>query len=221
MQSHWLNKKNNDNLIIFFAGWSFDFKPFEFLDCGNFDVLMFYDYSSDDYNCKVMDIIGKYKQYFLIAWSMGVYKAWSLRNILPDFSKKVAINGTPFPVHDEFGILNKVFLITLKNAEMGFKGKFYQNIFNLEDEYERYKQNPIERTIENRVQELHILYDDLKCNVKKYQNYYNLAMISRYDKIIPTKNQLNFWNSRTKVIMLESGHFPYYNFKSWNDIICN
>ena len=40
MQLHWLNKQNNDKLIIFFAGWSFDYKPFEFLDCEVFDVTL-------------------------------------------------------------------------------------------------------------------------------------------------------------------------------------
>ncbi len=27
MKSFWLNKQNNKNLIVFFAGWSFDEKP--------------------------------------------------------------------------------------------------------------------------------------------------------------------------------------------------
>ena len=42
MEYHWLNKQNNDKLIIFFCGWSFDYKPFERLDCLNYDVLFVY-----------------------------------------------------------------------------------------------------------------------------------------------------------------------------------
>ena len=40
MQYFWLNKKNNDNLIVFFCGWSFDYKPFESLDFGENDILV-------------------------------------------------------------------------------------------------------------------------------------------------------------------------------------
>ena len=46
MQYYWLNRQNNKNLIVFFAGWSFDSKPFEFLSCGDCDVLFVYDYSA-------------------------------------------------------------------------------------------------------------------------------------------------------------------------------
>ena len=45
MKSCWLNNQNNENLIVFFAGWSFDEKPFKFLQCNDFDVLFVYDYN--------------------------------------------------------------------------------------------------------------------------------------------------------------------------------
>ena len=40
-----LNKQNNKNLIVFFAGWSFDEKPFGNLVCDGFDILFIYDYN--------------------------------------------------------------------------------------------------------------------------------------------------------------------------------
>ena len=45
MKSFWLNKQNNKNLIVFFTGWSFDYHPFQYLDCEKFDVLFIYDYN--------------------------------------------------------------------------------------------------------------------------------------------------------------------------------
>ena len=54
MQFHWLNKQNNKKLIIFFAGWSFDYKPFEFLKSEDFDILMAYDYS--DISTKIPEL---------------------------------------------------------------------------------------------------------------------------------------------------------------------
>lgn len=216
MQYHWLNKQNNDKLIIFFAGWSFDDKPFKFLNCKDFDVLMFFDYNNFD-----LTKISTYKEYYLITWSMGVFVAYQLKDILPKFKKKIAINGTPFPVNDEFGIPYKPFLLTLKHAKIGLEGKFYQNIFNNSEEYKRYIYAPVERSIENRVEELQSIYDKIKLTEKIYTKYYNKAFISKNDKIIPPKNQINFWQTyNTDFEILDGGHFPYYNFKSWNEILC-
>lgn len=216
MQSHWLNKQNNDKLLIFFAGWSFDYKPFEFLDCEDYDVLMFYDYNDFE-----LPDIADYNDYYLVSWSMGVFTAYQMRNELPDFTKKIAINGTPFPVDDKFGIPQKPFLLTLRHAKTGLEGKFYQNIFDKPEEFVRYMQSAVERTIDNRVEELKSLYDKIKENTDNRNDavlYYDKALVSSNDKIIPTKNQLNFWQDKAEIIV--SGHFPFYNFKSWNEILC-
>ena len=215
MQSHWLNKQNNNKIIIFFTGWSFDYMPFEFLNCEDFDVLIIYDYNDLE-----LPQIPEYKEYFLISWSMGVYTSYLLKDKLPKFTKKIAINGTPFPVNDEYGIPLKPFILTLRHAKTGLEGKFYQNIFNSEEEYARYNKTQVERTIENRVSELNNLYSKIKSTEISYQNYFDTAIISNNDKIIPTKNQINFWEGKAEIKTVESGHFLYYNFTSWNEILC-
>ena len=217
MQFHWLNKQNNSKLIIFFAGWSFDENPFKFLACENFDVLIVYDYSTIDEN---IEKFTSYKEINLIAWSMGVFVAYLLKDKLPKFNKKIAINGTPFPVNDEFGILVKPFLLTLRHARTGLEGKFYQNIFDTKEEFEKYSTMSVNRSIENRETELKSLYDKIRSAEINYNKFYDKALISSRDKIIPTQNQINFWQNNAEIEMLESGHFPYYNFKSWNEILC-
>ena len=79
---------------------------------------------------------------------------------------------------------------------------------------------PVERTIDNRTSELNSLYKMIKNMNINYNGYYDKALISSKDKIIPAKNQINFWSQHTSYDIIESGHFPYYNFTSWNDIIC-
>ncbi len=217
MQFHWLNKQNNSKLIIFFAGWSFDENPFKFLACENFDVLIVYDYSTIDEN---IEKFTSYKEINLIAWSMGVFVAYLLKDKLPKFNKKIAINGTPLPVNDEFGIPVKPFLLTLRHARTGLEGKFYQNIFDTKEEFEKYSTMSVNRSIENRETELKSLYDKIRSAEINYNRFYDKALISSRDKIIPTKNQINFWQNNAEIEMLESGHFPYYNFKSWNEILC-
>ena len=249
MQYHWLNKADNDKLIVFFAGWSFDYKPFEFLNCEDSDVLMIYDYNIiSDIDEILQSVIlsdseeshkirpqndNFYKHKYLITWSMGVFVAYLLRNSLPEFDKKIAINGTIFPVDDNFGIPQKPFLLTLKHARIGLEGKFYKNIFNKNEEYERYTKSPVSRSIENRINELNELYKLIKENSNKnldilnqvqndnlFEKYYDKAIVSLSDKIIPPKNQINFWQTfETPFETIESGHFPYYNFKSWKELL--
>ena len=221
MQYFWLNKKNNNNLIVFFCGWSFDSKPFEILDCDDNDVLVIFDYTT----IEAFDIdLSEYKSKQLITWSMGVYVAYYLREYLPDFELKLAINGTPFPVDNEYGIPQKTFDLTLKYVDSGLKGKFQQNLFKNYSDFELYLKNPVQRTIENRAMELIALDRFIKNHSFGYDNFYDCAMISASDKIIPTRNQIKCWEKlEIPSVILDDGHFPFFRFKSWKEIIekCN
>ena len=225
MQYHWLNRQNNNKIIIFFFFFCFDYKPFEFLNCKDFDVLFIYDYSEVDRIDNIdfiqnnTGISDKYEKKFLITWSMGVFAAFLLKTSLPEFEKKIAVNGTPFPVNDNFGIPQKPFLLTLRHAKTSLEGKFYQNIFDNKEEFERYSKNQVSRTIENRVEELKALYNKIKTTEIQYNEFYDFALISRNDLIIPTKNQINFWKDNAPYKLLDCGHFPFYNFTGWDEII--
>lgn len=221
MQYYWLNDRNKENrkkLIIFFCGWSFDNYPFKTLDCGDYDILMFYDYK----NHNIPIEIPQYEEYYLVTWSMGVYIAYLLKDMLPDFKLKIAIDGTPFPIHNELGIPERTFELTLRNVDTGLQGKFQRNLFKEEKDYEKYLQNPVQRKIPEQAQELRDLKDFISKADISYEKYYDRAIISETDKIVPTKNQVNCWKNRASVIMIDSGHFPFYSFNGWDDILkCN
>lgn len=223
MKSYWLNKTNPQTfkkLIVFFAGWSFDYNPFLSIKADDFDILMLYDYNDLDLPEDINEI-SKYENKTLIAWSMGVFVAPKFKNILNDFDKKIAINGTQTPVDNDFGIPVKMFELTLRHAEKGLSGKFYQNVFLTEEEYERYSKSEVQRSVSNRVSELENLYNLIK-NDKNIntEDFYDMALVSDYDKIIPPKNQIaSHKTNNVSTITIPYGHFPYYNFESWNDII--
>lgn len=220
MKSCWLNNQNNENLIVFFAGWSFDEKPFKFLQCNNFDVLFVYDYN--DFKLpEELKNIKNYKHKYLITWSMGVFVANLFKNLFSDFEYKMAINGTISPVDNEFGIPIKMFELTLKHAKIGLEGKFYKNVFQTEEEFQEYSKTPVGRTIENRVSELENLYTEIK-NYKELeiQKFYDFAIVSDFDKIIPPKNQIASHNqNKARVLSLPYGHFPFYHYSKWNEIL--
>ena len=219
MKTSWLNKQNKKSLIVFLAGWSFDENPFKTLEAYDYDVLFVYDYNDMEIP-KEFETFNNYENKILIAWSMGVYVAFKLRNLFDNFDKKIAINGTVTPVDDNFGIPVKIFELTLKHAQKGLEGKFYQNVFLNQVEYEKYIKNPVQRPIENRVSELENLYSLIKNDsCKKAEKFYDYALVSEYDRIIPTQNQ-NESHKRnlTQVITLPFGHNPFYNFNDWDEI---
>lgn len=215
-----LNKQNNKNLIVFFAGWSFDEKPFGKLVCDGFDILFIYDYNELNLP-KELENLQNYEHKYLLAWSMGVFVAYEFRNLFEDFDYKIAINGTITPVDNEFGIPVKMFELTLKHAATGLAGKFYQNVFKNSEEFEMYSKTLVRRTIENRVSELENLYNIIKMkDYKKAESFYDCAIVSDFDKIIPPKNQIaSHQKNNEPIITLPFGHFPFYNFTSWSEII--
>ena len=215
-----LNKQNNKNLIVFFAGWSFDEKPFGKLVCDGFDILFIYDYNELNLP-KELENLQNYEHKYLLAWSMGVFVAYEFRKLFEDFDYKIAINGTITPVDNEFGIPVKMFELTLKHAATGLAGKFYQNVFKNSEEFEMYSKTLVRRTIENRVSELENLYNIIKMkDYKKAESFYDCAIVSDFDKIIPPKNQIaSHQKNNEPIITLPFGHFPFYNFSSWSEII--
>ncbi len=220
MKSVWLNKQNNKNLIVFFAGWSFDEKPFITLNNTGYDILVVYDYNSLFIPEELKDF-STYENKTLITWSMGVFVACKLKNLFSDFNRKIAINGTTSPVDDIYGIPIRMFELTLKHAQKGLEGKFYQNLFSTDEEYQLYASYPVQRPIENRVSELEKLYTLIENeNNLESVGFYDLAIVSDLDKIIPPKNQIECHNKNsTPVITVPYGHFPYYHFASWKEII--
>lgn len=219
MKSCWLNKQDNKNLIVFFTGWSFDEKPFFKLGCSNSDVLFIYDYNDLSVPNELLKL-SNYTNKTLITWSMGVYVAYLLKDLFKDFETKVAINGTVTPVDNDCGIPIKMFELTLKHAAKGLEGKFYQNLFTDEKHFGLYMQNPVERSIENRVSELENLYKQIKTSVSDYEKFYDFSIVSEFDKIIPAKNQIaSHQKNNVPIVTLNCGHFPFYEFSSWDEII--
>ncbi len=215
MKHSWLNKNGNSELLIFFAGWSFDEKPFKFLDTDGLDVVVLYDYRDLGLDADFSD----YEKYYLATWSMGTYIAALLKDKLPKFERTVALNGTTMPIDNEYGIPKRTFDLTLKYAAEGLKGKFYENVFYGEEQLKKYWAAPVERTIENRVEELQRLKESIVENRVDAYGFYKIAYVSENDKIIPPRNQHNAWEELgVSVIILPDGHFPFYNFKSWKEI---
>ena len=209
MQFNWLNKQNNSKLIIFFNGWGMNQSAINHLNYNDYDILEINDYYN--FNFKFPNF-SNYQEKYLIAWSMGVYISNLFYNIFKDFTSKIAIAGTTQIINDNFGIPIKIYNLTIKLFNEQSCQKFLNNMFNGKID----NKIKISKTIKELKEEL-ISIQQLKIN---QTINFNKAIIPLQDKIIPTKNQLNFWQKQNiKLEKINSSHYPFNYYQSWQEIL--
>ena len=209
MKYKWLNKKNSEKLIIFFNGWGMDDFVVSKLDCEDYDVIVFYDYNDLSLDINLSD----YKEKHLIAWSMGVMIA-----TLFDFGEvksSVAIAGTPYPIHNEYGIPERIYNLTIKGFSEKSAAKFMERMFTESPQWNKFS----DRTTESQKSELVKMLE-----YKPNENFvYSKVIIPDNDLIIPTKNQVNYWSkyigNKLYLERINSGHCPFLLFNSWAEIL--
>lgn len=206
MNYKWLNKTNCEKLILFFNGWGMDENIVSDLDFDGYDVLMFYDYNnlSLDFDKSVLD---NYKSKHIIGWSMGVMVA-----TLFDFEhdSATAISGTPFPIHNEYGIPLKIYNLTLKGFSETSVKKFMARMFLDAPNPEKFSS----REFENMKTELESLAE-YKSNP---EFKYTRVLLPTKDCIIPPKNQINYWKD-FGYEEITSAHCPFMLYKKWSELI--
>lgn len=217
MKSLWLNKKNENNkLILFMNGWAMNETAVSNLQFKDYDVLMVNDYSSiePDFFSNLLsdEALKKYSQKYLVCWSMGVYAANLYCDFLSKFDKKIAINGTTKIIDDEFGIPKRIYKVTVKFLNEDSCDKFIKNMFD------NGKINPNIKITKS--------LDELKNELISIQNFkiekelaFDKAIISLEDRIIPSKNQIAFWENKTEIQTINSTHCPFECFKFWDELL--
>ena len=219
MRQFYLNN-NSKTLIAFFCGWGSDEIPYLPLKTGC-DMLFCSDYT--EIPEKIDFDFSKYEKKYLMAFSFGVYAAGlcAQRGILPKFDKKIALNGTLMAVDEEFGVPEKKFLLSMKMDETTVK-KFRARLFHDENDLKIFEANLPNRTAKSCTDEL-IAVQKYVHEIPYPKLDFDLIYTGKYDKVIPVKNQKNFWQNKCSctTIDLESGHFPFYRFKCFEEIVEN
>ena len=208
MQYKWINKTNNNNLIVFFNGWGMDEKIVENLTANGFDIIEFHDYRSFEF--PNIDF-SEYKNKYLVAWSMGVYVCNLFYDKFTDFNGYTAINGTLKPIDDNFGIPTMAYNMTVENFNELSCAKFLKKISSTAD-----LKNYCSRSLEDLKQEL-ISIRELK--IKQFLPF-NKAILSTKDRIFPFKNMFAFWlDKEINITEFQGSHYIFDSFKSWGDLI--
>ena len=213
MKISWLNRKNNQNLIVFFNGWGMDDEIVTHLDSSGFDIITICDYRDFEFDYKSCDCdFEKYSEKYLICWSMGVYVSNLFKKLFDNFDKKIAVAGTNRIIDNNFGILEKIYNVTIKYFSDESAKKFIDNIFLNENHSFKIKRSTSELKDE---------LISLKNLEIEHELNYNKAIIPTKDIIVPFRNQINYWESMNiKSIQINAPHYVFGKFKSWQEIIC-
>jgi biotin synthesis protein BioG len=85
------------------------------------------------------------------------------------------------------------------------------------ESFEAFDNMGITRSLDSQLEELKRIYKNAVNNTIDFT--FDKIFIGNQDLIFPTKNQVNFWEGKSKIIELDIPHFPFFYFKSWDEII--
>jgi biotin synthesis protein BioG len=213
MKTYIRRREKNDQLVILYGGWGTDENFFIPLCNDEFDFILFYNYSADE--ALVLPETKTYKKIVLIGWSLGVWAAEYLSpktGIKPDIT--IAVNGTPIPADDKYGIPLNIFEGTLNNITEENMEKFYLRMFGDKKNYIRNADRIPHRSAKSLHDELRWLYNRImEQNNSVFK--WDYAVTSEIDRVFPVKNLNDYWEKRsdTKHIILP---LPHYFFHEWN-----
>ncbi len=219
MKTHIRKREKNSELIILFGGWGTDHNAFLPLCTEDHDLIMFYNYSADE--PLILPDFKTYSKITLIGWSLGVWAAEYFAGSIsfkPDLS--IAVNGTPLPVDNIYGIPLHIIEGTLNNINEKGIEKYNLRLFgsksNLEDNLDKVAR----RSVKSFSDELRWLYNRM---METPDNGYNwdIALTCTEDRVFPHENMMKYWSTRegTRHISMPLPHYPFFYWKSFREMI--
>lgn len=204
-------------LYLILNGWSAAPELFEALPLpAEADVWVGYDYRSLTFP----ESLARFEELHLIAWSLGVWVATALWGSASPFTTTTAINGTPFPIHAEWGIPPAIFEGTLAHLDADGFRRFDRRMCGDRVTLQHYQQlTPISEA--DKAEELQALYQTIGATAidpLQAATFWQRAIISSADRIFPTANQQAYWTGKAEVLLIEGSHLPFYQSELTNSL---
>ncbi len=192
-------------------GWGMDEKPFLPLN-SSCDVLFLSDYNSLDFSFD----FSKYEKNILIAYSAGVFMSAFLSTKLPEFDLKIAVNGV-LPLFDLALGLPEKSVDLMKNVSLQNYMELRKTLITDVNHLEKFNNNQPFRDIESSLNELSALCSYYSQEISPID--FDKIIIAEDDELLPLKHQLSAWSKPKNIKTIIGGHFPFYNFSSFDEII--
>lgn len=195
MKQQWIIHEGNSRLLLFFAGWAADETPFKAYRPQGYDYMICYDYRDLTWD---NSLVSHYTKVVLVGWSMGVWAAAHLQPLMQlPLQRCIAINGSPYPIHDQLGIPEQIFQGTLDNISGPSVHKFLRRMCADTPAFRAFLQVTPRRPLEEIGEEL----AQVQVQVREQQQrgeeplpLWREAVVGESDRIIPPANQLNAWS---------------------------
>ncbi len=198
MEKHWLRHEGGERLAVFVLGWAADFSVVEHLDPTGCDVLAVYDFRELD-----QLVIDSYSDVYLFAWSFGVRVAEEIIGT-QKLTRAVALNGTPRPVDERFGIAPRRMTATLRGLVAGGMEAFERRAYG--EYYDAVHTRLSPRGLDANILELRQLCVLAETDFDPKIEW-DRAIVGERDEIFTPENQLAYWGSRAEIVPLP--HYPF------------
>lgn len=204
MKQTFISHRGTDNLLLFFAGWGMDARPFAELDHIGCDCCVCYDYTDLDFD--TVPLLG-YQSIEVYAWSFGVWAASVVLTAtdLP-IRHATAVNGTPCGIDSQRGIDPEIFQATLEHLDPTSLNKFYRRMCNDRETLNRFLDRLPAREITDLRTELEAIGTGI-AGLPAPSFRWNRAIVGSKDRIFPPENQLKAWEEICPVTTVDAAHY--------------
>lgn len=205
MQQTWLkqNEKNQD-LVLFMLGWAATPNAVLHIDPPGCDVLVCYDYRSMA-QLKA-ESFARYRRIYLFAWSFGIWATEECCRELPLY-KAVALNGTPFPVSEQYGMRLRAVLRTMRTLARNGGDNPFASADSEDTRYMPSGPYP-EMTVDEKIEELNLLAERSAAHSEASIRW-NAAYIADKDEIFPPQRMRDYWSGVGLGTEFNSFHYPF------------
>lgn len=218
MKSKLLINNHSDNLVIFASGWGCDDIQFQDMNSSS-DVLLLWDYQSFDFDFD----FSPYRTFDLLSYSAGVFVAGIIESRLPALRRKVAINGNPELIDEQYGLSRKIRRVFREINETNYMD-FRRVYLSFRDtDLEILNKHSSMRTIESCNSELDYL-EKVAATGTYPRMTYDRVFLSADDKIFNHAAQLDYYYARdTEVFVVKSANHNifYSRYCNFDDFFLN
>ncbi len=211
MQAVWITRTPDSDpaqkrgVVVFAAGWAGSDELARHLTLPEgYDLLCLFDYRALPSAAEVGELyaqIAHYRHKHLIAWSFGVWAAAQIFGSSPFdqsgyWTTATAINGTPLPINDDYGIPLRAFAVTVRSIGGAGTGKFLERMCGTPEILREYYRHRSTRPLEEIYDELLSLQHEalaIGSGALPAPGFWTAAVVGGRDAIFPPENMARYW----------------------------
>ena len=208
MKHAYIHRGGLPRLIIIFAGWGMDVRPFAGLSRPGYDIIAVWDYRTLDFDPAWTD---GYEEVCVLAWSMGVQAAQLCHpHIAGRVTARIAVGGTPEAVSDTHGIPEAIFRGTLDGLDERTLARFMRRMCGGAAAYARFEPVSPQRPVDELRDELDAIGRRSQ-SVVTYGPRFDHCLVTASDAIFPPAAQ-RAAHAGSDVVELDSPHLPDFQY---------